>query len=240
MAAAELSPRRRARRRWLPAGLGAVWVRAYAVVWLGALAAAALVTLVGQPLILPARRLLGATLSAQHNPPPQFGHVLVLAAHNIPIFSWPLLLGAFGAHRSRFQTHVADGLLVACIFVNTAQVGVGLAAYGWALLPYLPQVPSGVGCCGARGERMACTAPPRAHRQGRIRRVRADRRGDGVRRGAGDRCGAAPMSHACGHVWSAEIGWRRIEGQRLNEMLQVEWCSPELFRFAGTFWLGQG
>lgn len=141
MAAAELSPRRRARRRWLPAGLGAVWVRAYAVVWLGALATAALVTLVGQPLILPARRLLGATLSAQHNPPPQFGHVLVLAAHNIPIFSWPLLLGAFGAHRSRFQTHVADGLLVACIFVNTAQVGVGLAAYGWALLPYLPQVP---------------------------------------------------------------------------------------------------
>ena len=141
MVAAELSPPRRARRRWLPVGLGAVWVRAYAAVWLGALAAAVLVTLVGHPLILPARRLLGATLSARHNPPPQFGHVFVLAAHNIPIFSWPLLLGAFGAHRSRFQIRIADGLLVACIFVNTAQVGVGLAAYGWALLPYLPQVP---------------------------------------------------------------------------------------------------
>lgn len=141
MAAAELSPRRRARGRWLPAGLGAAWVRAYAAVWLGALAAAALVTVVGHPLILPARGLLGATLSARHNAPPQLGHVLVLAAHNIPIFSWPLLLGAFGAHRSRFQTRVADGLLVACIFVNTAQVGVGLGAYGWALLPYLPQVP---------------------------------------------------------------------------------------------------
>jgi hypothetical protein len=125
----------------LPVGLGAALVRAYAAVWFGALAAGALVTLVGRPLILPARRLLGATLSAQHNPPPQLGHVLVLAAHNIPIFSWPLLLGPFGAHRSRFQTHVADGLLMACIFVNTAQVGVGLAAYGWALLPYLPQVP---------------------------------------------------------------------------------------------------
>ncbi len=65
----------------------------------------------------------------------------MLASHNIPIFSWPLLLGAFGAHRSRFQIRIADGLLAACIFVNTAQVGVGLAAYGWALLPYLPQVP---------------------------------------------------------------------------------------------------
>lgn len=138
---AETLWRGRLTERWLPAGLGAVWVRAYVGVWLGALAAAALVTLVGQPLILLVRRLLGATLSAQHNAPPQLGHVLVLAAHNIPVFSWPLLLGAFGANRSRFQTRVADGLLVACIFVNTAQVGVGLAAYGWALLPYLPQVP---------------------------------------------------------------------------------------------------
>lgn len=138
---AETLWRGRLTERWLPAGLGAAWVRAYVAVWFGALAAAALIGLVGRPLILPARGLLGATLSAQHNPPPQFGHVLVLAAHNIPIFSWPLLLGPFGAHRSRFQTRVADGLLVACIFVNTAQVGVGLGAYGWALLPFLPQVP---------------------------------------------------------------------------------------------------
>jgi hypothetical protein len=121
--------------------LGAAWVRAYAAVWLGALAAAALVTLVGRPLVLPGRRVLGATLSAQANPPPQLGHILVLAAHNIPIFSWPLLLGVLGAHHRRLATHVADGVVVAAIFVNTAQVGVGLGAYGWALLPYLPQVP---------------------------------------------------------------------------------------------------
>jgi hypothetical protein len=141
MAATELSQRRGARGRWLPAGLGAAWVRAYAAVWLGALAAAGLVTLVGRPLIMPARGLLGATLSAQANPPPQLGHVLALAAHNIPIFSWPLLLGVLDAHHRRLARHVADGVVVAAIFVNTAQVGIGLGAYGRALLPYLPHVP---------------------------------------------------------------------------------------------------
>ena len=142
MAATELTERwrRRAVRRWLPAGLPTLWLHAYAGVWLATLAPTALVVLVGG-LALPARRLLGLALSAQRNPPPQVGHVLVLAAHNIPIAAWPLLLGVLGAHRHRLAMHVADGVLLACIIANTLPVGAALGVYGTALLAYIPQLP---------------------------------------------------------------------------------------------------
>jgi len=148
MAATELtqvsviaSDARRAARRWLPAGLPRTWLHAYAGVWLATLAATALVVLVGRPLVLPARRLLGLALSAQRNPPPQLGHVLALAVHNTPIAAWPLLLGVLGAHRHRLAMHVADGVLLACIIANTLPVGAALGAYGTAVLPYIPQLP---------------------------------------------------------------------------------------------------
>ncbi|MHB8533158.1 MAG: hypothetical protein ACYDC2_10605 [Solirubrobacteraceae bacterium] len=102
---------------------------------------AAVVGLVGRPLAAPARHLLGLTLTAQSNPPPQLGHVLALAAHNLPIASWPLLLGLLGAHHHRAATHVADGLLLACIIANTAPVGAALGAYGTGLVPFIPQLP---------------------------------------------------------------------------------------------------
>jgi hypothetical protein len=117
------------------------WLYAYAGVWASTVTTAAVVGLVGQPLTAPARRLLGLALSAQRNPPPQLGHVLALAAHNIPIASWPLLLGVLGAHRHRLSTHAADGLLLACITANTLPVGAALGAYGAAVLPYLPHLP---------------------------------------------------------------------------------------------------
>jgi hypothetical protein len=142
MAATELSsPLQQSARRWLPVGLPARWLHAYAAVWIATLTPAAIVALVGQPLVLPARHLLSLALSAQRNPPPQVGHVLGLAAHNFPIASWPLLLGVLGAHRNRLATHVADGTLLACIILNTLPVGVALGAYGTAVLPYLPHLP---------------------------------------------------------------------------------------------------
>ena len=122
-------------------GPAALWLHAYAGVWLATLAATALVVLVGRPLALPARRLLGLALSAQRNPPPHVGHVLALAAHNIPIASWPLLLGVLGAHRHRLAMHVADGVLLACIIANTLPVGAAFGAYGTAVLAYIPQLP---------------------------------------------------------------------------------------------------
>jgi hypothetical protein len=141
MAATELSRLRGAQHRWLPATLGKTWLYAYAGVWASTLAATAVVGLVGGPPARLARRLLALTLSAQSNPPPQLGHVLVLAAHNIPIASWPLLLGVLGAHRRRLAMRVADGLLLACIVANTLPVGAALGAYGTALVPYVPQLP---------------------------------------------------------------------------------------------------
>jgi hypothetical protein len=110
-------------------------------VWTTTLTTTALVGLVGRPLAAPARRLLGLTLTAQHNPPPQLRQILALAAHNLPIACWPLLLGVLGAHHHRAATHVADGLLVACIIANTAPVGAALGAYGTALVPFIPQLP---------------------------------------------------------------------------------------------------
>jgi hypothetical protein len=142
MVARELSaPSRRTGRRWLPAGLGVAWLYAYAGVWTATFAPAVLVALAGQPLVRPARHALGLTLSAQRNPPPGVGRVLFSEAHNLPIVAWPLLLGLIGAHRHSLAKHVADGLLAACIIVNTLQVGAALGAYGASLLPYIPQLP---------------------------------------------------------------------------------------------------
>ena len=140
-----------------------------------------------------ARRLLGLALSAQRNPPPQVGHVLALAAHNIPIAAWPLLLGVIGAHRHRLATHVADGVLLACIIANTLPVGAALGAYGTAVLPYIPQLPLEWGglALGASGwlvqRRRALTV------QRGARGVRADRRCPAVRRRPRDRRRASPM-----------------------------------------------
>ncbi len=148
--------RQHALRRWLPAGLPAMWLRAYAAIWLATLAPAALVVLVGRPLVLPVRRLLRLTLSAQRNRPPHVGHILALAAHNIPIACWPLLLGVLGTHRHRIAMRVADGLLLAAMVANTLPVGVALGAYGTAVLPYLPHLPLEWGglALGASGWRL--------------------------------------------------------------------------------------
>ncbi|MGA2164755.1 MAG: hypothetical protein ABSH36_09830 [Solirubrobacteraceae bacterium] len=118
-----------------------LWLYAYTGVWATTLTTAAVVGLAGRPLAGPVRRLLGLALSARRNPPLQVGHVLVLAAHNIPIAAWPLLLGVLGAHHHRLGAHIADGLLLACIILNTLPVGAAIGAYGSAVLPYVPQLP---------------------------------------------------------------------------------------------------
>ncbi len=128
-------------RRWLPAGLTVAWLYAYAAVWIATLVPAGLVALAGRALALPVRHLLALALTAHHNSPPRIAHVLALAAHNIPIAAWPLLLGLTGVHRHRLATHIADGALLACIILNTLPVGAAVGAYGTAALPYLPNVP---------------------------------------------------------------------------------------------------
>jgi hypothetical protein len=135
MATAELS----VHRRWLPAGLWHLWLRAYAAVWTVMLVLAAGTALAAVGARRSVRHLLG--LSLKPDPAPQVGHVLALAAHNIPIVSWPLLLGVMGAHRSRVGRGVADTMVAACVFANVLPVGAALGAYGAQLLPYLPHLP---------------------------------------------------------------------------------------------------
>jgi hypothetical protein len=130
-----------------------MWLYAYAGVWTATLTPAAAVALAGRPFAAPLRRMLGLALNAQRNPPPQLAHVLALAAHNIPIACWPLLLGVLGAHRHRLARHVTDGVLLACIIANTLPVGIALGAYTTRLLPYVPQLPLewaglALGVCG--------------------------------------------------------------------------------------------
>jgi hypothetical protein len=121
--------------------IGLSWLCAYAGVWGATLAAVGIVALVGGPLSTASRQLLGLALTPARNPPPHLVHVFVLAAHNIPIVAWPLLLGLVGADRHRVSRHVADSVVLVCTLANTMPVGAALGAYGTPLIAYIPQLP---------------------------------------------------------------------------------------------------
>jgi len=128
-----------------------MWLYAYAGVWAVTLAFAAGAAVGGAGVRASVRHLLG--LSLKPDPEPQLGHVLALAAHNIPIVGWPLLLGVMGAHRCRLGRSVADTAVAAYVVANTLPVGAALSAYGSSLLPYVPQLPIewgglALGACG--------------------------------------------------------------------------------------------
>ncbi len=116
-------------------------LRAYAALWTSTLAAGALVALGGSLVGGWVRRTLALSLSGTGNPPPTVGRMLALAAHNIPIGAWPLLLGVLVAENNRRARRAADAALVACMLANTVPVGAALGAYGASLIPYIPQLP---------------------------------------------------------------------------------------------------
>lgn len=129
-------------RRWLPAGAAGAWLRAYTAICTATIVFATLVAACGPGLAEPVRRLLEAQLTPRSNPPPDLAHIVALAAHNIPIAAWPLLLGIIGADRHHPRARqLADTLVVACLLVNVLLVGAALGAYGPPLLPYIPQLP---------------------------------------------------------------------------------------------------
>jgi hypothetical protein len=121
--------------------MASAWLRAYTAIWAATVVSAALVATGGPGLTQPVRQLLGAHLTPHNTPPPNLSHILGLAAHNIPIAAWPLLLGVLGADRHRLTRQLADTLVVACLLANTLIVGAALGAYGRPLVPYLPQLP---------------------------------------------------------------------------------------------------
>jgi hypothetical protein len=114
---------------------------AYVGVWASTFSCALALELLGGGAESEARKLIDARLDACANPPPQFGHVLALAAHNLPIVSWPLLLTVIGVHRRRIARLGADGLLAIALILNIAPVGAALGVYGARLIAFIPQLP---------------------------------------------------------------------------------------------------
>lgn len=140
MAATELTGAR-PRPRPPAGGIGRAWVCAYTAIWSVTLTAAAVVALGGAALSQRTRGALGLALTPAGNPPPSPERVLALAAHNVPIAAWPLLLGLLADPRRRIVRHAADGLVAVCLLANAAPVGAALGAYGARVLPYVPQLP---------------------------------------------------------------------------------------------------
>lgn len=116
------------------------WLLAYLGVWTLTLSGAFVVALAD-----PLHPVLGALLELKLDPAmtatPRMSHALALAAHNIPICCWPLLLGLVGAHRSRRGRRVGDALVAVWLTVNVLGVGAAIGLYGPPLIPYIPQLP---------------------------------------------------------------------------------------------------
>jgi hypothetical protein len=87
------------------------------------------------------REVMRLGLAASANPPPSLAHVLELVVHNLPICGWPLLLASLRLRDGSPWRTVADVVVAASVLVNALPVAAALGAYGWALVPYVPQLP---------------------------------------------------------------------------------------------------
>lgn len=110
----------------------------YVLLWAATVLVAVAVAALGAALI---RHWLGLRLSPAATTAPSLLAVAGLAAHNLPVCGWPLLLTAAGADRGRRRRHFAHGMVVIAVAVNVSLVGAALGAYGTRLLPYVPQLP---------------------------------------------------------------------------------------------------
>jgi hypothetical protein len=89
----------------------------------------------------PVRHAMRLALSATANARPSPRHVLGLAAHNLPICAWPLLLGSLQLpERSRWRA-AADVLVIGCALANVLPVAAALGAYGRPLVAFVVQLP---------------------------------------------------------------------------------------------------
>ncbi len=135
MASTELSAAGRAARG--PSVLGAL-VRVYLLLWATTLAGAALAALLARGSV---RGVLRLALSAAANPAPSVGRALALAAHNLPICGWPLLLGPLKLPQTPRWRRAVDLLVLGCALANVLPVAGALGGYGAPLAPFIPQLP---------------------------------------------------------------------------------------------------
>ena len=99
-----------------------------------------------------------------------------LAAHNLPIAAWPLLLGVLGAHRHRLGPACHRRRSAGVHHRDTLPVGAALGAYGAALLPYLPHLPLEWAGLALGASAWLCNAAMRSPSAKGLGAVRADRR----------------------------------------------------------------
>jgi hypothetical protein len=116
------------------------WLLTYGALWTAALVIALLTALTPEVKTI-VRELLSLRAQPLPAPPPSPLHALALAAHNLPMIAWPLLLGVRGGQRSPHGRRAADRLVLAVLLANVIPVGAALGADGLRLLPFLPQVP---------------------------------------------------------------------------------------------------
>ena len=87
----------------------------------------------------PVRELLRARLTPQSGTG-GLGGLALLALHNFGICAGPLLLPALICPQGRWA-RIGDAVVATSLLVNAALVGSAIAAYGPALIPYVPQLP---------------------------------------------------------------------------------------------------
>ncbi len=117
------------------------WLLVFGALTVATALSALTVGALGPALQTPVHSLLDLRLSAAATPAPSLERAFSLAAHNLPVTSWPLLLQAAGAQRSRRSEMVANTLLAATLGVNALLVGAAFGAYGPRLAWFVPQLP---------------------------------------------------------------------------------------------------
>jgi hypothetical protein len=129
-------------RPQFPCGLARAWGCCYIAMWCITALSALAVGLSGNPVQAGLHRMLGMHLAARLAPRAGLMRVVFLLAHNLPAFSWPLLLGVRGDHRRRASRTRASLLLTAVVCVNVALVGAAFGVLGTRLVAFVPQLPA--------------------------------------------------------------------------------------------------
>jgi hypothetical protein len=117
------------------AGLAALTLESYALLWLGTLLAA----IVAIPIAAQVRDVFRLRLTLA--PAGSASVATLIAANNVRVAAIPLLFAVLKVGPRRWLVAIGDVVVGASLAVNVALGGLALGAYGPGLLRYLPQWP---------------------------------------------------------------------------------------------------